>query len=274
MSNTFNFNRFSKYYISDLSRVFSDNYLRVLLMSLAGVIAYFFCGIIHLIFSGDWISYSLAGRFVTFFIIFCVLIMVVPSKEYGILTDKHQGILFTLLPASAFEKFLAMFINVVILTPLAYFGISLTADALMCLTDPNCGQTLASAIFGTSQEYKAFMIEAGSEASLIPGHGELVWAITLNIINMTLIFLVGALYFKKNKVSKTILYYILFLMVLSIIVSLLFSHFNGFENWLNNFDGDIERVSTAIKASGFIISGLFTIGMSLWTYFRIKTIKY
>ena len=115
-NNTFNFSRFGKYYVSDLKNTFNNTWLTVLLTSLSGLIAYLFCGTIHLV-DGSWASYGLIGRCISFFILLYVLILVVPSKAYGFFTDKRSGGFYTLIPASSLEKFLTMFINTAILTP-------------------------------------------------------------------------------------------------------------------------------------------------------------
>ena len=145
-NNTFNFSRFGKYYVSDLKNTFNNTWLTVLLTSLSGLIAYLFCGTIHLLVDGSWASYGLTGRCISFFILLYVLILVVPSKAYGFFTDKRSGGFYTLIPASSLEKFLTMFINTAILTPLAYVAIALAADSLLCLVDPKCGETLVTTI--------------------------------------------------------------------------------------------------------------------------------
>lgn len=275
MNNTFNFSRFGKYYVSDLKNTFNNTWLTVLLTSLSGLIAYLFCGTIHLLFNGEWDSYGLVGRSISFFILLCVLILIVPSKAYGFFTDKRRGSFFTLIPASSLEKFLAMFINTAILAPLAYLAIALPADTLLCLIDPNCGKTLVSAGAIGTQAFNDLCDIAEEEAEFrIFSSGELFWGVAINTISWSLIFLLGALYFKKNKIGKTILVMILISMATSIITTPLTIHFGeGFINWLSDMD-DPQRMLSSIKAASYSLSIIVTVALGVWAYIRVRTVKH
>mgnify|MGYP000037147490 CR=1 FL=1 len=274
-NNTFNFSRFGKYYVSDLKNTFNNTWLTVLLTSLSGLIAYLFCGTIHLLFNGEWDSYGLVGRSISFFILLYVLIIIVPSKAYGFFTDKRRGSFFTLIPASSLEKFLAMFINTAILAPLAYLAIALSADTLLCLIDPNCGETLVSAGARGTQAFNDLCDIAEEEAEFrIFSSGELFWGVAINTISWTLIFLLGALYFKKNKIGKTILVMILISMATSIITTPLTIHFGeGFINWLSDMD-DPQRMLNSIKAASYSLSIIVTVALGVWAYIRVRTVKH
>lgn len=274
-NNTFNFSRFGKYYVSDLKNTFNNTWLTVLLTSLSGLIAYLFCGTIHLLFNGEWDSYGLVGRSISFFILLYVLIIIVPSKAYGFFTDKRRGSFFTLIPASSLEKFLAMFINTAILAPLAYLAIALSADTSLCLIDPNCGETLVSAGARGTQAFNDLCDIAEEEAEFrIFSSGELFWGVAINTISWTLIFLLGALYFKKNKIGKTILVMILISMATSIITTPLTIHFGeGFINWLSDMD-DPQRMLNSIKAASYSLSIIVTVALGVWAYIRVRTVKH
>lgn len=274
-NNTFNFSRFGKYYLSDLKNTFNNTWLTVLLTSLSGIIAYLFCGTIHLLFNGEWDSYGLVGRSISFFILLYVLIIIVPSKAYGFFTDKRRGSFFTLIPASSLEKFLAMFINTAILAPLAYLAIALSADTLLCLIDPNCGETLVSAGARGTQAFNDLCDIAEEEAEFrIFSSGELFWGVAINTISWTLIFLLGALYFKKNKIGKTILVMILVSMVTSMILTPIMIHIGeGVFDWIDSMDNP-ERIINTIKWTSYSVSILITIALGVWAYFRVRTVKH
>ena len=275
MNDTFNFTRFGKYYVSDLKNTFNNTWLTVLLTSLSGLIAYLFCGTIHLLVDGSWASYGLTGRCISFFILLYVLILVVPSKAYGFFTDKRSGGFYTLIPASSLEKFLTMFINTAILTPLTYVAIALVADSLLCLVDPKCGETLVTTVANGAQKFNE-LCNLNSEGLDIQvfSSSEVFWGVVVNIISWTLTFLLGALYFKKNKIGKTILVMILVSMVTSMILTPIMIHIGeGLFDWIDSMDNP-ERIINTIKWTSYSVSILITIALGVWAYFRVRTVKH
>ena len=277
MNDIFNFTRFGKYYVSDLRNTFNNTWLTVLLTSLSGIAAYLFCGAIHLLADGSWDSYGLAGRGISFIILLYVLILVVPSKAYGFFTDKRSGGFYTLIPASSLEKFLAMFINTAILAPLAYFAIALTADGLLCLADPHCGQTLAAAVAGGAQDFNELCsgsIDEEMQTSQFFSFGELCWGVAVNLLGWTMTFLLGALYFKKNKIGKTILAVILVSMAVSLVLTpAMLQLGEGLFGWFDSFD-DPERILTVFKGGTYGLSAAIIAALCVWTYIRIRTVKH
>ena len=269
MKSTFDFKRFGKYYVSDLRGVFNDNWLTVLLTALGGVIAYLFCGTIQLIADGAWGSYGVLGRLVTFLVLFAVLYIIMPAKEYGYITEKRRGSFFLLLPASPFEKSLSMILNVAILTPLAFLAIAFAADALLCLVDPGCGSTLASVVFSGTKLSDVY--NCVTDCSDILNQGDLFWGGVMSVITTALIFLVGALYFKKSKVAKTILVLIgltlVFILFTCIAVSV-------DADCLCDVEDDPELFLSHVKTAGYVINVVIILALCAWTYLRVKTIKH
>ncbi len=269
MKNTFDFKRFGKYYVSDLRGVFNDNWLTVLLTALGGVIAYLFCGTIQLISDGAWGSYGVLGRSVTFLVLFAVLYIIMPAKEYGYITERRRGSFFLLLPASPFEKALAMILNVAILTPLAFLAIALAADALLCLVDPGCGSTLASVIFSGTKLSDTY--DCVTDCCDILNQGDLIRGGVMSVITTALIFLVGALYFKKSKVAKTFLVLIGLTLVFILFTCLAVS---VDDDCLCGAEEDPELFLSRVKAVGYVINVVIIGALCVWTYLRVKTIKH
>ena len=275
MNNTFSFKRFGTYFVSDLRNTFNNTSLTVLITSLAGLIAYVFCGVMNLVISGEWASYELPGRLISFIILFYILIIIVPSKAYGFFTDKRRGSFYTLVPASPLEKTLSMLINVAVLAPLAYIAIALAADALLCLVDPGCGQSLAAAFFSGASELSEGLEELNSNARFtVLSMGELTLGIFLNILGWTLTFLLGALYFKKNKIGKTILVMIAFSMVMSMFTTPIMM--NAGEGFIEMIDAtpDAQRSMNLLKGGIFALSAVVNLGLIVWTYLRVRTVKH
>ncbi len=275
MNNTFDIKRFGTYFVSDLRNAFNNTYLTVLITSVAEVIAYLFCGLMHLVTAGTWISYPLIGRLITFIAVFYILIIIVPSKAYGFFTDKRSGSFYTLIPASALEKTLSMIINVAVIAPLAYTVISLGIDALLCLVDPHCGQPIVAAVFSGASELNESLGELNISAGFnVFSIGELILGLCFNILCWTLTFLLGALYFKKNKIGKTILAVILFSMVMSTVTTPIF--FSAGESFIEMIEErpDAEQAVNTIKWVTYSLSILINAALLVWTYFRVKKVKY
>ncbi len=276
MNNIFDFKRFGKYYISDLKHTFDYSALTILLTSLSGVIAYLFFGVMKLIVSGEWMSYGIAGRCITFVIAFYIIVFSVPAKCYGYFTDKRSGTFFTLIPASSLEKTISMIINVCILAPLSYILISLAADSLLCLLDPMAGNSIIYTVTSASGELHDALAMLNGQANFeIVTTGELITGYILNVINWILIFLVGSLYFKKNKVGKTFLVVILVSMVIGSLSTWILLPFanSGLIERLSNAE-NVQHAFTLFKFSTVSVAAIEIVGLMIWTYIRVRTVKH
>ncbi len=273
MNDTFNFSRFGKYYASDFRNTFNNVWLSVLLYSLTGVIAYFFCGAIRLFVEGSWGSYGLVGRGITFFIVFYMMIMILPSKSYGYFTAKRQGEFFSMIPVSPLEKAVTMIVNMAVIAPAVYVVIALCADALICLADPASGESLVSFIsrYFAKLDFGLNQLKA-EEGDLVLSVWQFFAGIVLNVLSWTLSFLIGALYFKKNKVWMTILVLILFSMAFSLIFSPIVAYLGeGFLDMV--YDSDINGILNAVMWGGLAFSTVIILAMMFWVYFRVRTVK-
>ncbi len=268
MNDTFNFTRFRKYYVSDFRNTLNNAWLTVLIFSLAGTIAYLFCGIMSSSFNGHWDPYGLQGRVMVFLLLFYFMLMTLPSKAYGYFTDKRQGEFFSMIPASALEKTLSMVINLVVIAPLVYLVIALSADALICAVDPESdGVTIVSFATGLSADIgdNPLLFERGESGFIVTS----IIGFVESIISWTLEFLLGALYFKKNKIGKTILMLIVFNMVTSA----------AFTPMAINFgEGILHSIDNAEKYNGVLwvclaINAIVDIALLYWTYYRVRNVK-
>lgn len=276
MKEIFDFHRFGKYYCSDLKTTFCNTWITVLVTALAGVIAYIFCGVMHLIMTGSWASYGIVGRSITFVITSLILCISIPSKAYGHFTDKRSGSFFTLVPASSLEKFLSMVINTCIIAPIAFVAIAFAGDSLLCLVDTNCGDSIISLVASGAEGINNILSDINSTAEYkIFGTGELVVSQLVSYLSFMLTFLLGALYFKNHKVGKTILAYIIVSMALSLISTPLLAAFGeNIAEIVEDAAFDPESTFRWVKVVGYSINFLMLIGFNVWTYIRVKTVKY
>lgn len=280
MKEIFDFRRFGKYFVADLKGCAANYGLSLLLISLSGVMAYLISAAFSLCLGGHWHSLEGEFRFAVFCVAAVVLVVTMPVKCYGHITDKRSGSSFLLLPASTFEKYLSMLVNCIIVIPGLFATVYLSLDWLLTVLDPALERT-TSEVFG-----KVFsLLMAGSEelAELTPQNLQInPFSGIDDVITMIMIFLLGALCFKKSKTAKTILALMVAGMAISLIISPIavhwFStHFQDFTPEVLNgaeamelFSGTFKKlqvIDTILDVS--ILAGLFVA-----VFFRLKTIKH
>lgn len=226
MKNQFDFKRFGRYFVADFNNCIANYGLSLLIVSLMGLIVVVFC----LLFSAvlpDAAEHFVPGqtmRTTMFLISLAVLVFSMPSKCYGSLTDKRHGSAFLLLPVSRLEKFLSMLLNMLVVLPAAFLIISLGVDSLICLFVPESGTALISApeVIRSSLDMAELPENFHISRALTP------WLMLDDIWTSILIFLLGAIWFKNGKISKTLGTVILVSLVLSLIATpILVHYFNG-----------------------------------------------
>lgn len=274
-SDIFSLKRATQYFASDVKTCISNFGVSFISMTAVTPIAtYIIFYLAHLVFGhGEWGGVGILTRAITFGVVLTILMLTQPSQCYGRITEKQYGTSFLTLPASTFEKFLSMVIICAILTPLAGVCIYWSIDALICLLDKNCGIGIAEGIFNLGtilSELRTELMDINNmDISTITDQIS-PWLFIDDAIQISLPFILGAIYFKKSKISKTILAFI----GISIVCSLLFSSFFNFERfsqsvcfqdawWIRNF-ALIDTISDTIV--NLILLALI--------YIRLRTIKH
>lgn len=273
MKEIFDIKRFGKYIVTDLRGCVSKYTLNFLLISLMGVVIYAGTVVMGLIIKGTWGGPSIYFRAAVFVICIAVLLLTMPSKLYGHLTEKRAGTTWLMIPASTFEKYLSMILICAIIIPALFLGIYIGTDAILCAVDKTCGVN----ILHLSKEIFGYRTEMPTE--VLSAIGGLINPLTYidDIIGSVLIFLLGAICFKNAKVVKTIL----FLMVISMAFSIIASPFitNYMEALANNptttldeffsggFFGNLSLIDTIndLTVTVICLTGIF---------FRLKTLKH
>jgi len=231
MNNTFNLNRFGKYFVYDLKRQWKNIGMLMLIFALFPIIFYMLYIFFAALFDGGFMKIFTgieidgpAGwvRFGVFAVMTTIFVMLFPSRAYGEITDKAKGSEWLMLPASRLEKFTSMMLISLVVIPIVYVVVYFLSDAFVCLFDKSCGDSLMS--FRINKEI-------GSSDFEIPANG--FWIMAANIIEYASIFLLGGLIFKKWKVVGTALA----LFVLGMVFSGLLSAFitNADLEWWGNW---------------------------------------
>ena len=215
-----------------------------------------------------------------------------PVKCYGKLTDKQYGSFWITLPASRLEKFVSMFLMTCLIAPIAGAAVFLGMDSLMCALDPTCGKSLivgAKDLFSTLAELGDLRINAGFESIPVENPEAIAkmldnltspWLYVDEIFGITLPFLLGAIYFKKNKIAKTCLA----LFGLSIAASILTAPLTAglaneiIANSVGNPNAALELLTDRYFKHMILIDiisdTVVNVALIAGVWFRIKTLKH
>lgn len=213
----FNFERFGKYFVSDLKTCRANYGLSLLVISVLVPLATYILTIgIKGIAENIWEGPSIYFRGSIFVIAMLCMTITMPVKCYGRLTEKQYGSFWLSLPASRLEKFLSMILIVTIIAPAVSAVIYLGVDLLNCMIDRTCGMSIISGIIklfrGIEPMKSEIMINIMlEEPELVESMKTIMqqmfspWIYIDEYIVACLPFLLGAIFFKSGKVVKTFL---------------------------------------------------------------------
>lgn len=226
----FNFHRFGKYFASDLKTCGANYGLSLLALTVLAPVA------TELVFAGfsllldlSWHGAGLGLRVGVFAIAMLCMIVTMPVKCYGKLTDKQYGAFWLMLPASLLEKFISMLLICSIIVPALGLGMYLGMDALICAIDHTCNQSIVAGAFDLMDEITTLKMNMGGVEVDVPKESIMAvengsrfirqitnpWLYVDEILCVSLPFLLGAICFKKGKTVKTFLAMAAFSMALS-----------------------------------------------------------
>lgn len=281
-SDVFNIERFWKYLKTDLSMAIQNYGISLLIICGFGlaayIVAYAFCAVIPGV---TWEGFGLPAR-ITFFIISLVCLgLTMATKMYGGLTEKRAGTSFLMLPASRLEKFISMILVCVVIVPAVFVIVTFVIDFLLCTIDGQCGDTLMY----TANNWIAQFSNLQTVLDEIPFEMNIstsVWTMVDDVMTIPLVFLLGALLFKKSKAAKTIGC----IMIIAIVISLVsipvatnffeeldFMDFASFEDFKDAYPllGSIIKHPTLYETLG---DQILNIGLMVAIWFRLKTLKH
>ena len=276
----FNFNRFGKYFVSDLKTCVANYGLTLLTTTLLLPIAIYVVRVaLHAFAYSTWEGPEPGLRLFCFGMALIFIITQMPVKCYGKLTEKQYGSFWLTLPASRLEKFLSMLIMTCLIAPLTGTALFLGMDTLMCAIDPTCGECIIARsknLFGLLTEMGHLKVNIGFGSIPIDDPeaydrmlGVLTspWLYVDDIFGITLPFLLGAIYFKKNKIAKTFLALFAFSMAISFITAPLTLGLTPQKIFCSNFFRNMVLID-------IISDTVLNIAMMAGVWFRIKTLKH
>lgn len=267
MNNVFDIKRFGRYFKYDVKNAIAQSGLMLLVLSIAPVLLYLTVGLFSICMGEPWTSTGFIPRcFLAYFalLFFC---LAVPSSIYGRLTDRKAGADWLMLPASRLEKFLSMMLLLLVIIPAVTVTLFCSFDALICVIDPSCGKNIIKVItesFFTLDDFFTL-------------HYVVIAA--LSIMGGLLFYLLGALYFKKHKVAKTILTQICIQMALGFTVLPVITYITGTdlpERWLEQLNPEVHPHNLELLVNSVLhvtIDGTIILLATL-VWFRLKTLKH
>ena len=274
-SDIFNIGRFGRYFASDLRTCWSNYGLSLLTIAILFPVG----------------SYILTNAFNLVLKSIC-LVVTMPVKCYGRITEKQYGSFFITLPASRLEKFISMFLMTSILAPAAGFALYLGTDAIICALDHTCGSNLITGAMELIRKMsdmkeltlnfidESITIENAALTKDILGQISSPWLYADEIFGITLPFLLGAIYFKSGKTVKTILA----IFAVSMATSIIMTPF--MENWaaeiVSNANADPDTIFQMFGNGIFknlvlidtISDTVVNLALMAGIWLRIKTLKH
>ncbi len=281
----FNFRRFGKYFASDAKTCTANYGLSLITLSILSFLAlYVFCIAFNLLFGNGWDGPDTGLRFFVFAVVMISIVITMPVKCYGKLTEKQYGSQWLMVPASKLEKFASMLIFSCIIVPVMGALLYLSLDALICAVDHTCGGSLISWIMQLETEMGGLI--ADGTVSSYSGMENFIdqlkspWLYIDDLFGMSLPFLLGAMMFKNGKTVKTFLALAAIGILTSIVASSLSADYIEILLLSNNMDAanietifDIplmKHIALYDTISDTVVNCAFLIGI----YFRIKTLKH
>lgn len=289
----FNFNRFGKYFASDIRTCWSNFGLSLLTIAFLFPIAtYFITTAFNLVINSTWDGPDMGLRVFVFAVAMLCLIITMPVKCYGRITEKQYGAFWLMLPASRLEKFISMFIMTCIIVPVTGFVLYLGMDALICAIDHTCGNNLIAGgmelirKMGDLQSLTMNFVDENitiEDAAVVQDILKQVsspWLYVDEIFAMTLPFLLGAVFFKSGKTVKTFLAIFAFSTAFSIIATPIMT--DWMMNIANNMNDDPMAVLELFRKGFFkhlvlidlISDTVCNLALMAGIWFRIKTLKH
>ena len=246
MNNTFDFKRFNQVLAYDWKR-FIRNFGITLLVWISMPVMFWVTSLVFDFELDSWIRVSII------FGLIAITVMSAPSRIYGKVNLPREGVDFAMLPASALEQFLSMFLYCSLLTPAVTLVGSWLVDSLMTLLP-----------FGGFKEFLPLKeIMTGGNF----GERMLVFlALVVTAWAESSIFMFGNMIFKRRKAGKTFGWLLLIHFALVLLLQLT----NGWQLFDRIFGSDSLANVWIMNAIMLIIACGFYFG----TYRKIKTQKY
>ena len=211
---TFDWKRFCRYFSFDFQQAFRRHWLITLLAGLVPMFHFTVIGLLAILSGSEQWNTHLSVNDMILATVSVSYFLMTPILLYGKITDRAEGAVLQLLPASHCEKYVSTILNSIVLFPLAFTAVYLGTDWLMTVLFPAHTESSIISRIGMA----LIRCESTERAN------------TLEVLMMSKFFLpymvssaglCGAVLFKRNKGSKTFLTAILSFVVLIVIIAVI-----------------------------------------------------
>lgn len=268
MNNIFDIKRFGSYLMYDLRNLKSNYLLSMLIIGLMPVIHFLIQYVTAFVFNGTVPDYVSAFVPAIAFGAFIALVLTMPAKLYGGITERRFGSSWLMIPASTLEKWLSLVLMVCVIVPLGTAVAFLASDAALSALVPSYGESFLSTLLelprGMEEEMDGIM-----NINLF-GIGYVGWVINV------LFFTLGALFFKRNKAAKTILcgFALFMLLMISMVVVVRNGWspeglFGTAEMSVDFIEGAVSKINLIVNVALVLVCGLELAGI-YWLLHRTQ----
>lgn len=289
----FNFRRFGKYFATDFRTCCANYGLSLLTISLLSpLVLYVIIVTINQIMHNAWDGPDIGLRVFAFAVAMICMVVTMPVKCYGKITEKQYGSFWLTLPASRLEKFISMILMTCIIVPVSGALLYLGLDALICAFDHTCGQNLFAGgtellqRMGEAKDVTLNLIDESITIEDATLAQELVkqmnnpWMYIDEIFCFTLPFLLGAVFFKNGKTVKTFIALFSISTVTGMICSPIMT--NWVMEMFNNLNEDPDAILQMFNNKLFknlvlidtVTDTVTNLALMAGIWFRIKTLKH
>ena len=289
----FNFRRFGKYFATDFRTCWANYGLSLLTISLLSpLVLYVIIVTINQIMHNTWDGPDIGLRVFAFAVAMICMVVTMPVKCYGKITEKQYGSFWLTLPASRLEKFISMILMTCIIVPVSGALLYLGLDALICAFDHTCGQNLFAGAMELIQRMgeakdvtlnlidESITIEDATLAQEIVRQMNNPWMYIDEIFCFTLPFLLGAVFFRNGKTVKTFIALFAISTVTGMICSPIMT--NWVMEMFNNLNEDPDAILQMFNNKLFknlvlidtVTDTVTNLALMAGIWFRIKTLKH
>lgn len=279
----FNLTRFGRYLGSELKAAMANYGLSLAIICGIGLLTSLVTGFFGLIIMGSWASSAQGVRAFIFLLAMLTLILTLPVKLYGHVTDKRSGSSFVMLPVSSLEKTFSMLLVSCIVVPAIFFAAYMGLDAIYCAFDAESGKSLLSIMFTIGAGLNELVdLEEITQLGLnLNGIANPLVYID-DMIQLILVFLLGAICFKKSKNAKTICCLILVSIAISMISTPIILNYS--KHLISGFTDDVALLGMLNDKFGWLLNHIalvdtindtvMNLALAAAIFFRVKTIKH
>ena len=289
----FNFRRFGKYFTTDFKTCWANYGLSLLTISLLSpLVLYVIIVTINQIMHNTWDGPDIGLRVFAFAVAMICMVVTMPVKCYGKITEKQYGSFWLTLPASRLEKFISMILMTCIIVPVSGALLYLGLDALICAFDHTCGQNLFAGGLDLLQKMgeanevtlnlidESITVEDATFAQEIIRQMNNPWMYIDEIFCFTLPFLLGAVFFRNGKTVKTFIALFAISTVTGMICSPIMT--NWVMEMFNNLNEDPDAILQMFNNKLFknlvlidtVTDTVTNLALMAGIWFRIKTLKH